>query len=57
MESGEARFSMNPAGLRAWAAHIRAKADVEAKRLEAMADGLERGSRSTPLEDWEIPKA
>lgn len=33
---------MTPSGLRAWAAHVRAKADTEAKRLEAMADGLER---------------
>lgn len=36
---------MNPAGLRAWAAHIRATADTEAKRLEAMADGLEKETK------------
>lgn len=37
---------MNPSGLRAWAADIRAKADREAKALEAMAAELEQEAKS-----------
>ena len=44
--SSEKRFSMNPSGLRAWAADIRAKADREAKALEDMARELEEEAKA-----------
>lgn len=37
---------MNPAGLRAWAADIRARADDQAQKLEAMALELEEEAKS-----------